>query len=84
MALATVAGAKDSVRQAEDPLLWLCLIRSRRVGAVMVDEPTGGHYGGDVAGPVFSQIMGGALRTLGIPPDDPIKTAEAATGKGRL
>jgi cell division protein FtsI (penicillin-binding protein 3) len=56
----------------------------RLVVAVMVDEPTGGHYGGDVAGPVFSQIMGGALRTLGIPPDDPIKTAEAATGKGRL
>ena len=56
----------------------------RLVVAVMVDEPTGGHYGGDVAGPVFSQIMGGALRTLGIPPDDPIRTAEAATGKGRL
>ncbi len=57
----------------------------RLVVAVMIDEPTGGaHYGGDVAGPVFSQIMGGALRTLGIPPDDPIQVAEAAAGKGRL
>ena len=57
----------------------------RLVVAVMIDEPTGGaHYGGDVAGPVFSQIMGGALRTLGIAPDDPIQVADAASGKGKL
>ncbi len=57
----------------------------RLVVAVMIDEPTGGaHYGGDVAGPAFSQIMGGALRTMGIPPDAPINVAEAAAGKGRL
>jgi len=57
----------------------------RLVVAVMIDEPTGGaHYGGDVAGPAFSQIMGGALRTMGIPPDAPIKVAEATAGKGRL
>lgn len=57
----------------------------RLVVAVMIDEPTGGaHYGGDVAGPVFSQIMGGSLRTLGIPPDDPLKVADAAARKGRL
>ena len=57
----------------------------RLVVAVMIDEPTGGaHYGGDVAGPAFSQIMGGALRTLGIPPDAPLQTAEAVNGKGRL
>ena len=35
----------------------------------MVDEPVGAHYGGDVAGPVFSEVMGGALRTLGVPQD---------------
>ena len=57
----------------------------RLVVAVMIDEPTGGaHYGGDVAGPVFSQIMGGSLRTLGIPPDDPLQVADAAARKGRL
>jgi cell division protein FtsI (penicillin-binding protein 3) len=57
----------------------------RLVVAVMIDEPTGGaHYGGDVAGPVFAQIMGGALRTLGIAPDDPIQVADAASEKGRL
>lgn len=57
----------------------------RLVVAVMIDEPTSGsHYGGDVAGPVFSQIMGGALRTLGVPPDAPIQVADVGNGKGRL
>jgi cell division protein FtsI (penicillin-binding protein 3) len=57
----------------------------RLVVAVMIDEPSGGaHYGGDVAGPVFSQIMGGALRTLGIAPDAPILTAEVPGEKERL
>lgn len=57
----------------------------RLVVAVMIDEPTGGaHYGGDVAGPAFSQIMGGALRTMGVRPDAPIQVAEAVAGKGRL
>ena len=57
----------------------------RLVVAVMIDEPTGGaHYGGDVAGPAFSQIMGGALRTLGVQPDMPLQTADATSGKGRL
>lgn len=53
--------------------------------AVMIDEPSGGaHYGGDVAGPAFSQIVGGALRTLGVPPDAPIQVADATSGKGKL
>lgn len=38
---------------------------------VLIDEPTqGGYYGGLVAAPVFSKIMGGSLRLLNIPPDD--------------
>jgi cell division protein FtsI (penicillin-binding protein 3) len=57
----------------------------RLVVAVMIDEPTGGaHYGGDVAGPAFSQIVGGALRTLGVPPDAPVQVADAGVGKGKL
>lgn len=57
----------------------------RLVVAVMIDEPSAGaHFGGDVAGPAFSQIMGGALRTMGIPPDAPIQVAEAPAGKGKL
>ena len=52
----------------------------RLVVAVMIDEPGGrSHYGGDVAGPVFSQIMGGALRTMGVPPDAVLPATEVAT-----
>ena len=42
----------------------------RLIVAVMIDEPSAGaHYGGEVAAPVFSTVMGSALRTLGVPPD---------------
>lgn len=44
----------------------------RLIIAVMIDEPSNGiYYGGDVAAPVFSRVMSGALRTLGIPQDAP-------------
>ena len=43
----------------------------RLVLVVMIDEPSGGeHYGGQVAAPVFSRVMQGAVRILDIPPDD--------------
>ncbi|MGA0832000.1 MAG: peptidoglycan D,D-transpeptidase FtsI family protein [Polynucleobacter sp.] len=42
----------------------------RIVVAVMVDEPSaGGHYGGEVAAPVFSTIVSETLRSLNISPD---------------
>jgi cell division protein FtsI (penicillin-binding protein 3) len=45
----------------------------RLIVAVMLDEPSAGqHYGGLVAAPVFSIVMGGALRTLGVPTDAPV------------
>ena len=45
----------------------------RLVVAVMIDEPSAGaHYGGQVAAPVFSRIVGDALRTLRVPPDAPM------------
>ncbi|MBB5271780.1 cell division protein FtsI (penicillin-binding protein 3) [Quisquiliibacterium transsilvanicum] len=45
----------------------------RLVVAVMIDEPTAGqHYGGQVAAPVFSRIVGDALRALRVPPDAPL------------
>ena len=43
----------------------------RLIVAVMVDEPQGGYYGGQVAAPVFSNIVAGSLRMLGVPPDAP-------------
>jgi cell division protein FtsI (penicillin-binding protein 3) len=43
----------------------------RLVMVVMIDEPSAGkYYGGQVAAPVFSKVMTGALRLLNIPPDD--------------
>ena len=45
----------------------------RLIVAVMIDEPSsGGYYGGTVAGPVFSGVMGAALRMLGVPTDAPV------------
>ncbi|MFA7280520.1 MAG: penicillin-binding protein 2 [Sterolibacterium sp.] len=42
----------------------------RLIVAVMIDEPSAGiYYGGDVAAPVFSRVMGGSLRALGVAPD---------------
>jgi cell division protein FtsI (penicillin-binding protein 3) len=49
----------------------------RLAAVVVIDEPsTGKYHGGDVAAPVFSAILGGALRLMGVPPDD------LATGTG--
>jgi len=45
----------------------------RLVVAVMIDEPSAGkYYGGLVAAPVFSRIVGDALRSLRVPPDAPL------------
>ena len=42
----------------------------RLIVVVMIDEPSAGeYYGGLVSAPVFSKIMGGALRVLGVAPD---------------
>ncbi len=44
----------------------------RLIVAVMLDEPGAGqYYGGTVAAPVFADVMGGALRLLGVAPDAP-------------
>jgi cell division protein FtsI (penicillin-binding protein 3) len=46
----------------------------RIVVAVMVDEPTNGQYfGGQVAGPVFSETVQQTLRILGVQPDMTVK-----------
>ena len=42
----------------------------RYIIGVMIDEPSAGKfYGGDVSAPVFSQVMGAALRMMAVPPD---------------
>jgi cell division protein FtsI (penicillin-binding protein 3) len=48
---------------------------------VMVDEPNNGkHYGGQVAAPVFSQVVQQSLRLMNVPPDLDVKP-QINTGK---
>jgi cell division protein FtsI (penicillin-binding protein 3) len=60
--------------------------RPRVVIAVVVDEPHGKTYGGDVAAPVFSQIGAEVMRVLKVAPQrpdgarSPILTADLAAG----
>jgi cell division protein FtsI (penicillin-binding protein 3) len=58
--------------------------RPRLVMVVMIDDPrTGSYYGGQVAAPVFSAVMGGALRLLNVTPDELPAVNIAATGGER-
>ena len=55
----------------------------RFVMVVMVDEPSAGkYYGGQVAAPVFSRVMAGALRLMAVPPDDVPLLQTRNTGAG--
>jgi len=43
----------------------------RVVAVVVIDEPGGNeYYGGEVAAPVFSRVVAGALRLMNVSPDD--------------
>jgi cell division protein FtsI (penicillin-binding protein 3) len=42
--------------------------KPRIVVAVVLDEPTMGHHGGDLAGPVFRRVAEATLRYLGVTP----------------
>ncbi len=57
----------------------------RLVVAVVVDEPKGIYYGGDVAAPVFAAVMAESLRLRGVPPvrteqTAPVLTADLSIG----
>lgn len=88
----SVAGKTGTVRKLkasggyEDRRHWSAFVgmlpaqSPRLVGLVFVDEPTAGqYYGGKVAAPVFSAVMGGAARLLQIPQDQPATDVPAQT-----
>ncbi len=53
--------------------------KPRIIVAVMLDEPSNGKYfGGDVAAPVFSEVVQQSLRALGVPPDLDVKSQVVA------
>ena len=58
--------------------------KPRFIVAVMIDEPQGAnYYGGDVSAPVFSTVMGQALRMMSVPPDGP-GVINAASPRGEV
>ncbi len=49
----------------------------RLAAVVVIDEPGAGlHMGGQVGAPVFSKVVGEALRLLAVAPDQPVRTPE--------
>ncbi len=55
----------------------------RLVMVVVVNDPRGeNYYGGEVAAPVFSKVMAGALRLLNLPPDRHAEPERQADIKG--
>jgi len=55
--------------------------KPRLVIAVMIDEPTGTHYGGLVAAPAFKAIAEAALRYLGVAPSEPLAASSKPAPK---
>ncbi len=54
----------------------------RLIVAVMINEPGGrDYYGGLVAAPVFSNVMGASLRLLSVPNDAPLDNVIMAPGE---
>jgi len=50
---------------------------------VIIDEPKGQYYGGDVGAPVFREIASQVLRYIGIPPQKDYLQAIRAENRGR-
>ena len=56
----------------------------RLVIAIVLDEPMIGHYGGDLAGPVFRRVAESSLRYLGVTPSGVSKQLANVTRDGDL
>ncbi|AOB32467.1 cell division protein [Bordetella sp. H567] len=91
-----VAGKSGTARKIVDGRYSTSRYRSSFVGfapvsnprivvAVTIDEPqTGGYYGGAVAAPVFSTIVGGSLRLMNVQPDAPFESTVVAGLQERM
>ena len=85
-----VAGKSGTARKIVDGKYSTQRYRSSYVGfapvsdpkivvAVSIDEPTiGGYYGGAIAAPVFSHIVGGRLRLMGVRTEAPFESTIVA------
>ncbi len=61
-----VTGRYASNRFTSSFVGFVPVVRPRLVIAVIIDDPVIGHFGGDLAGPVFRRVGEGALRYLGV------------------
>lgn len=82
----TVHKLTPSGYSADEYVAWFAgfapMDHPRLVMVVMIDRPRGDrYYGGQVAAPVFSQVMSGALRLLDVPPDAPRPAATVVVAK---
>ena len=70
-----VEGASYATKKYRAWFVGMAPIRHPRIiVAVMVDEPNNGqHFGGDVAAPVFSQVVQQTLRMMNVAPDIDVK-----------
>lgn len=58
--------------------------KPRLAMVVIIDDPKSKeYYGGQVAAPMFSQTMAGALRLLNVPPDDPSSLTVRIASSGK-
>jgi len=70
-------GGRSSERKFRASFVGFGRQQPRLIVAVMIDEPSNGRQlRRDVAAPVFSRVMEGSLRMLGIPTDAPMKPVE--------
>ena len=68
------ARATRATSTAPGSSAWRRSSKPRIVVAVMIDEPSAGKYfGGDVAAPVFSEVVQQTLRMMDVPPDLEVK-----------
>lgn len=93
-----VAGKSGTARKIVDGKYSTSRYRSSFVGfapvsdprivvAVSIDEPQkdrGAYYGGAVAAPVFSRIVGNSLRVMGVKPDAPFESTIVANSAERI
>jgi cell division protein FtsI (penicillin-binding protein 3) len=82
----TVHKLTPSGYSADEYVAWFAgfapMDHPRLAMVVMIDRPRGDrYYGGQVAAPVFSQVMSGALRLLDVPPDAPRSAATVVAAK---
>lgn len=71
---ARVSGGATGYREGQYLALFAGMVPSsnpRLAAVVIIRNPRGGRfYGGEVSAPVFAEVMSGAVRLMGIPPDN--------------